>query len=1062
MFLTRGATRNPIFVLMASIAVVVLSQIALARLPRDLFPHITIPVVEIQANYSGASPEAVERTVTYPLEKAVTRVAGVQQIISTTRQGNTEIQVYFNWGTDLNVAEVEVIQNVQRVVRSLPTGVTQPSVLKFDVSNIPVAQVVIRGGGLDARQLYDVAFNTVEPQLERIPGVSQAFVRGGLIRQLNVNVDPHKLAATGFSLQNVVEAISKYNALVPSGSLRNTRIDYQLNVPTLLQDTAAISRVVIATHNGVSVHVGDVADVQDAAADQTDIVHVDGQPGVLLFVARQPDANTIGVVDQLRQALPRLAGIPRGVSLQISFDQSRYIRAAISTLAQEAVIGALLTFVVVLVFLRSIWSLVIVGLGIPLSVSAALLLLYFIGETLNIFTLGGLTLAMGRLVDDAIVVRENITRHLSVPGTPVLQAVLEATQEVGLPVLASTAATIAVFFPVVFLSGIGQRLFVPMALSIVFALAASYVVSMTIDPVLSLRFLRAGTKSAGQGQGVVARFVRWSEGLMNHIDERYQAALGWTLGRGGVVIAAIAAIFLLSVIAGLHGIGSEFFPATDESQFSIAVQAPQGTAVQVTADLCEQVADIVRRVIPVENRTAVYTVSGAPSSGGFGANAGPNQGQVSVRLVPPTQRRVSTDEYANRIRGALAGKFPGIQTFLNVGGLQRAVVNFGSAAPIDIQLLGFDQTVGQQLAQQVAAEVAATLGTADVQITPRGQYPDFTVEVDKEKAALLGLDSTQIANAINTAMSGNVGTASQFIDPVTGNEYNIVVQLQDLYRSHPEDLADVPLAALADPGPGASAPASQGMTPVLLRDVARFSLGSEPLQITRKNEQRVIDVTANVVGRPLGAVSTDIANKLNQLPFPAGFTYHMAGQTEQQRSAFGSLGFAMVLALMLVYMIMASQFQSLVDPFVIMFTVPLGFIGVIWMLLLTHTTLSIISFMGVITMIGVVVSNGILLVDYANKMQERGMPLREAVLRAGRIRLRPILMTAAATVLGMIPMAIGLGEGSETNMPLARAVIGGLTVSTGLTLLLIPTLYVLFEQRFPRRRRSPSLQPSAR
>ncbi len=1049
MFLTRGAIRNPIFVMMACIAVVVLSQIGLSRLPRDLFPHITIPVINVSATYSGASPEAVERTVTYPLEQAMTRVAGVQQIISTTRQGSSTVQVWFNWGTDLNNAEVEVIQNVQRVMRSLPTGVSQPFVLKFDISNIPVVQVVVRGGGLDPRQLYDLAFNTVEPQLERIPGVSQAFVRGGLVRELNVNVDPHKLGATGLTLQNLVDAITKYNALLPSGSLRNTRIDYQLNVPTLLQDTSGIRSVVAATHNGVPVHIGDVAEVQDAAADQTDIVHIDGRPGVLMFVGRQPDANTIDVVDQIRAALPRLTGIPRGVSLDISFDQSRYIRAAIKTLANEAVIGALLTFLVVLVFLRSGWSLVIIGVGIPLSVSAALLLLYFTGQTLNIFTLGGLTLAMGRLVDDAIVVRENITRHLAVPGTPVTQAVLEATQEVGLPVLASTSTTIAVFFPVVFLSGIGQRLFVPMALSIVFSLAASYVVSMTVDPVLSIRLLRAAPGSVPEGPGPVARFIRWSEGLMDGLDERYQRILGWTLRHSAAVIGAIVLVFALSLAAGLR-IGTEFFPATDESQFSIQVQAPQGTAVQATSDLAEQVAGIVRRVVPAQDRTAVYTVSGVPANGaGFGSNAGPNNGQVSVRLVPPTQRRVSTDDYANRVRQAIAGKFPGVQTFLNVGGLQREVVNFGSAAPIDIQLLGYDQTVGQQLAREVAAMVTATPGTADVQVTPRGQYPDFTVDVDKEKAALLGLNPTGVATAINTAMSGNVGTASQFIDPVTGNEYNIVVRLQDRYRSHPEDLGDVPLAALADPGPVTAPP--QGMTPVLLRDVARFSLGSEPLQITRKNEQRVIDVTANVVGRPLGGVSTDIISQLDHLHFPAGFTYHMAGQTEQQQSAFGSLGLAMGLALMLVYMIMASQFQSLLDPFVIMFTVPLGIIGVIWMLLLTGTTLSIISFMGVITMIGIVVSNGILLVDYANKQQARGLAPREAVLEAGRIRLRPILMTALATILGMIPMATGLGEGSETNMPLARAVIGGLTVSTGLTLLLIPVLYVLFEKRFPHR-----------
>ena len=1053
MFLTRGATKNPIAVFMACIAVVVLSGIALQRLPRDLFPKITIPVISVSAQYSGASPETMERTVTYPLEQAVTRVAGVQQILSTTRTGVTNIQVWFDWGTDLNNAEVEVIQNVQRVMRSLPTGVSQPFVLKFDISNIPVAQVVVGGGGLDARQLYDLGYNTIEPQLERIPGVSQAFVNGGLVREFNVNVDPNRLVATGMTLQTVIGGISKYNALIPSGDLKNNRIDYQLNVPSLLQSVPAIQNVVLATHNGVAIHVADVAQVQDAAADQTQIVRINGKPGVLMFVAREPDANTIQVVDALRKALPRLSGIPKGVTLQIGFDQSQYIRAAITTLEREALIGAVLTFLVVLVFLRSLWSLVIIGVGIPLSVASALLLLYFTGQGLNIFTLGGLTLAMGRLVDDAIVVRENITRHLSKPGTPVLQAVLEATQEVGLPVLASTATTIAVFFPVVFLSGISQRLFVPMALTIVFALSASYVVSMTMDPILSIKLLRAGT-TGPQGQGAAARFVRWSEGLMESLDERYQRALRWTLGHASAVVAGIALVFLISIFAA-RGIGTEFFPDTDESQFSVQVQVPQGTAVQQSSATVEQVADVVRRVIPAKDTLAVYTNTGVNTSG-FGSNAGPNYGEVEIRLVPPTMRRRSSTDWSNAVRAALNGKFPGVLIFVSVGGLEHRIVNVGAAAPIDIQLIGYNQQAGAQFAQQVAAMVAGVEGTADVQITPRGQYPNFNVAVDQEKAAQLGVASTDIANAVNTAMAGNVATASQFIDPVTGNEYNIVVRLQDAYRTHPEDLGNVPLNVLTDPPAGTttSAGTTAPVVPILLRDVARITLGSQPLQISRKNEQRVIDVTANVINRPLGAVSQDVIRALDRTAFPEGFTYHMAGQTEQQQGAFSSLGFALVLALMLVYMIMASQFMSLVDPFIIMFAVPLGFIGVIWMLLLTHTTLSIISFMGVITMIGVVVSNGILLVDYANKMQEQGMTAFDAVLQAGRIRLRPILMTAIATILGMIPMATGLGEGSETNMPLARAVIGGLTVSTGLTLLLIPVLYIFFERLLPRRRRT--------
>jgi len=1051
MFLTRAAVRNPVMVLMVCIAVVVLSQIGLQRLPRDLFPNITIPVISVQTTYSGANPETMERTVTYPLEQAVTRVAGVTQILSTTRQGASNIQIWFNWGSNLDTGEIEVIQNVQRALRNLPTGVTQPFVLKFDISNIPVAQVVVNGGGLDARQLYDLAYNTIEPQLERLPGVSTAFVNGGLVRQLNVNVDPHKLAATGLTFQNVITAIGNANQLIPSGNLTNPKINYQLNVPTLLQNVPAIQHVVISSHNGVPVHIGDIAQVVDGAATQSQIVHVDGRPGVLMYVARQPDANAIQVVDELRQALPHLAGVPQGVTLRVGFDQSQYVRAAISTLAHEALIGALLTFLVVLVFLRSLWSVVIVSVGIPLSVSTALLLLYFSGQTLNIFTLGGLTLAVGRLVDDAIVVRENITRHLSVPGTPVLQAVLNATQEVGLPVLASTSTTIAVFFPVVFLSGIAQRLFVPLALTVIFSLAASYVVSMTIDPLLSLRLLRSTTGEGVTGTGFIPRFVRFSENMMNSLDARYQRTLGWTLSHGWTVVGAIAAVFVLSLVAG-RGIGSEFFPATDESQFSIRIQAPQGTAVQSTSAIVEDISQIIRRTIPPQYVNAVYSNTGVPASGGgFGSNAGPNYGDIDVRLVSPTHRPRSSDDYANDVRRAISGRYPGVLTFIQTGGLEHAVVNFGSAAPIDIQLLGYDQSVGQPLAQQVAGLVAAIPGTADVQITPRGQYPDFNVDINQEKAAQLGLTPTAVANAINTAIAGNVSTASQFIDPVTGNEYNIVVQLQDAYRSQPEDLGAVPLVALPDPGAVNSAPTP--MVPILLRDIARVSLGSTPLQINRKNEQRVIDVTANVVDRPLGAVSQDIETDLDHLSFPLGFSYHMAGQTEAQSGAFASLGFAMVLALMLVYMIMASQFQSLVDPFVIMFTVPLGFIGVIWMLLLTHTTLSIISFMGVIMMIGIVVSNGILLVDYANKQQAQGLSAHDAVMRAGRIRLRPIIMTAIATVCGMVPMALGLGEGAETNMPLARAVIGGLVVSTGLTLLLIPLIYVLFEEHFPRRRR---------
>jgi multidrug efflux pump subunit AcrB len=491
-------------------------------------------------------------------------------------------------------------------------------------------------------------------------------------------------------------------------------------------------------------------------------------------------------------------------------------------------------------------------------------------------------------------------------------------------------------------------------------------------------------------------------------------------------------------------VGSEFFPATDESQFSVGVQLPQGTAVQVTSVAAAQVEGIVRQVVRQQHITTITTSAG--SGGGPFGGGGPNFGQVNVRLVPPSERDASTDELAARVRRALDGKLPGAQFFISIGGIQRNIMNIGSGAPIDVQILGYDQTIAQQLAAQVAAAVAQTPGSADVRISPRGQYPAFTVQIDKDKAALLGLSPSAVANAITMAISGNAGTASRLIDPISGAQYGIVTRLMTQYRTDPEDLAEIPLITLADT-PADGAPSPTGRTPILLRDIARVSLSSEPLQISRKNQQRVVDVTANVVNRPLGAVSAEVGQAMERISWPAGFTYHLAGQTEQQTNAFGSLGLASALALMLVYMIMASQFGSLVDPFVIMFTVPLGLIGVVWTLLLTHVTLSIMSFMGIITMVGIVVSNGILLVDYANKLQVRGLTALAAIVQAGRTRLRPILMTALATILGMMPMALGLGEGSETNMPLARAVIGGLAVSTFLTLFLIPILYTLFERR---------------
>lgn len=1020
MWLTRLALRNPVAVLMVCIAVLVLAGISAMRIPVDMFPALNIPAIRISTNYPGATPAEVERTITYPLEQAVSRVSGVVRVQSESETGDSDITLWFEWGANLDTALVQVISEVQRAMDNLPPGVEAPSVRTFDVSDFAVIQIAMRAPALDPKEQYELAENTLAPQLQRLVGVSDVMVRGGLVRQINVNCDPARLQARGLSLIDVQAALRENNRLIPSGGLQNQRLDYQLHVPTILETVESVSEVVITTRDGVPIKVRDVARVEDGMEPRTSIFKVDGRDGVGLWVMMQPKANVVQLADAVRAAVPELAGVPEGVELEIVFDQSNYVREAIAGLVHEGLWGACLVAVVVLVFLRNATSVFIICLGIPLAVAAALMLLYFGNQTLNIFTLGGLTLALGRLVDDAIVVRENITRHLEdAGGKPVRKAVLDATAEVGMPVLAATLTTVAVFFPVVFLEGVAQKLFVPLAMTIVFAMMASYFVSMSVDPVLSV-FLSQKKKEQG-------RLARWCERAFLGLEEGYRRLLEGTLRRPLLVFAVLAACigsaFLLA-----PSVPTEFFPRSDESLVIVRMQSQLGTGLETTAEICREVEELIRAELRDGEVLAIMTWAGTPA----------NQARTFIRLAPPHARQRSAEEIGDALRQAVAGKIPGVRLVISPGGQANRVLNFGAGAPIDVELLGYDQEVGARLAADVARLVAEVPGAEDVQINPQGRVPAFEVTIDRERSALLGLNPVEVANTINMAIAGGPSGGNRFVDPVTGNEFNLVTQLEEQYRQHPEDLAAVPIAALF-PEVGRTA------TPLTVRDVATIELGAAPLAIQRKNQVRVIDVTANTT-RPLGEVSAELRQQLKDYDFPDGFTWYLAGQTEQQENTFGSMGLASALALMLVYMIMASQFGSLWEPMVIMLTVPLGLVGVVWIQAGTGTPFSVMSFMGVIMMTGIVVSNGILLVEFARVLQERGQPLSEAVVNAGRSRLRPILMTALSTVVGMVPMATGLGSGGETNGPLALAVIGGLTISTVLTLLVLPLFYRMVAQ----------------
>lgn len=1050
MWLTRLALRNPIFILMMSLMTIALGFVSLRALSVDLFPDIDTPLVQVVTYYTGAGPQDIEKSITVPIERAVSASPGVDRIESNSKQGVSSVRVFFRYGTNLDNAQFDVAQRVSRILSSLPPGVAQPSVIKVDVTGWPVVQVAMNGEGLDEKQLYDVAYNTIQPQLERIPGVASASVSGGKVREITVKARADALRARNLSILDVLAAVRSSNLLLPSGNLRTADIDYNVFSNTSFGEARPLADVIIrpAEGGGSPVRVSDVADVVDGTADQTEIVRVNGQRSVFFRVQKQPGANTVAVVDEVRKRIEDLRGVPPNVKLSIAFDQSTYIRASIAALEHEALWGGLLAVAVILVFLVSMTATGIIAVAIPLSLVATFVLLYFTGQTLNIFTLGGMALGVGRLVDDSIVELENIHRHLAL-GQDRRTAVLNAAQEVAAPIFVSTITTIVVFFPVVFLSGVSRNLFLPLALTIAFALVMSFLVSRTVTPLLCLRVLRA--EEAGGGHGV----SRWITSRLARLDEAYAAALRWVLARrvrvvAGIVIGCAAATVLL-----LPRVGTEFIPDADESQIQVNYKAPIGTRVHLTEQVTIRLEDTIRRATadlraddgaPVV-RTIIST-TGLPSGrgGGWGQATGPHSGTMSVNLAPLALRRVSDQEVAARIRQAVARDFPGIQVHFFIGGIQKRTVSFGSSAPIDVEVVGYDLEDGAAYAKELAGAMRGLADDdgkpflTDVQISREENYPELQVEVDREKAGRMGLTETQVAQTVLTSLAGSSQFAPiPYIDARTGNQYNINVRLDDAYRRRVEDLGEI----------FARTPAG-GI--VNLANLSTVRRSSGPVAVNRKYMQRIINVTANVApGKDLGAAAEAVRAAIGAIPPPDGFAAPaLGGEVAAQKDAFGSLRFAALMAIALVYMILASQFKSLIDPLVIMFSVPLGFAGVLLALWATGTTLSVNSFMGAIMMVGIVVSNGVLLVDFARVLQARGEPLVEAVVRAGQTRLRPILMTTIATIVGLAPMALGVGAGSETNLPLARAVIGGLTVSTVFTLFLIPALYTLLE-RFSRK-----------
>ncbi|MCA1958617.1 MAG: efflux RND transporter permease subunit [Nitrospira sp.] len=1041
MWLTLFALRNRIGILMLSCAMVVLGVISLQRLPIDLFPQIQVPVAFVGVVYKGAPPLDIEQSVVYPIEKAVSSASNVEHVESFSKQGLGAVQIWFNWGADINVGQMEVMQRVTQILSSLPPGILQPFIVKFDVSNIPVSLVTISGEDLDERALYDLAYNTIAPQIEQIAGVAAATVEGGKIRQINVNLDPALLGARGLSILDVVDAVKTANVILPSGNIKAGNLDYNVFTNAQFKAVEPIRDVIVKVdERGNPVRIRDVGTVTDSSDIQTNIVRTDGARSVFLRVNKQPQANTVQVVDSLRAAIPRLIGIPPGVKLGISFDQSVYIRQAIRNLIEQAMHGSLLAAAVILIFLRNLTSTMIISVSIPLSILVTLVVLDLSGQTLNVFTMGGLALGVGRLVDDSIVELENIQRHLNAASRR-WDAVLDAAREVAMPIFASTVTTVVVFLPVFFIAGITRLLLIPLTLTIAIALFTSFFISRTVTPALCYKFLKPEGEALRDMPPWAARIMEWGRDRYAALDQSYEASLQWALRHRRLFISAVLAIFAGS-LALLPRIGTEFLPVSDESQFRIVLRAPVGQRVEKTARQVEEVERVLREHIPAHELETIVSSTGVLAQGRaslFNPNSGPHTSWIQVYLSSPDKRTRNQVEIMNDVRPKVVNLFPGVAMYFDPGGLVKRVTSFGSQKAVDVEIYGYDFEQARAVIGRVKEIMERTPGLTDIEPSREENYPEVNVIVDREKAALLGVTEADVANTVLFSLNGNGQTDPIiYTDPQSGNEYFISAWLAEEHRNDLTDLENILVSTKAGP-------------PVLLKNVAALRLNAGPVKIDRKSFQRVVHITANPTTRPLGDIAADLESAFASLQLPAGFSVKLAGQIEQQRETFRGLLFASVLALLLVYMVMAAQFKSLVDPFIIMFSVPMGFPGVILILFLTKTTLSTTSMMGVIMMLGIVVSNGVLLVDYTNVLRRRGRPLREAVTAAARTRLKPILMTSLATVFGLLPMAIGLGTGGETNAPLARAVVGGLSVSTILTLFLIPTMYVILEERFPRK-----------
>jgi len=1052
------AIRYPFFILMACMIVVVVGIAAITSMPVDLFPPVNIPVVVVATFYAGMPPEQIESDITDSDERFFTLGSNIDHIESRSMSGVSLIKIYFQPGTDPTAAVSGISNLAMANLRRLPPGTLPPVVLSFDAANLPVCLITLKGAGMNQTQLKDVAQFSVRNQVANVPGASVPQPYGGTYRQIMIYVDPLKLQASQLGIMDVVQAVNDSNLILPAGDVRIGPKDYNIYANSQVPTPDAVNGIPLKTVGNASILVGDVGHAVDGGQLQTNIVRVEGQHSVYIPVLKQGgDSNTITIVNGIRKATAHLLDIPQQLKTAVVFDQSVFVKTAIKNVISEGAIGLCLTGIMILLFLGNVRATVAVLLSIPISCIATFLILKALGNSINTMVLGGMALVLSRLIDNSVVVLENIFRHFEMGSDPV-KASQEGGKEVQLAVLAATFSTAIVFFPVVLLTGVSKYLFTALALAVVIALFCSYVVAMTVVPLFSSRFIKhtkhdheheSAMKDdpvpehmrGGHGQtNIFAKTVYYFNEGFGGLQRHYDRAIHYCLGRPALVITVFSVFVALS-FALAPFLGRAYFPRTDPGQFVISVKAPTGTRIELTDQYIARVEQDIREVVAAKDLNMIVSNIGVTPdlSAIYTPNSGMHTAFVQVSLKE--DHSLSSIAYMQRVRTKLAADLPSVQTYFQSGGLVDSIVNQGLPAPFDIQVSSNDMDGGYAVAQQLAQKMRALHGVSDVLIPQDIDYPGLALNIDRQQASLEGLTPKTIVDSVITAMTSNGMVApSYWIDPKTGNNYMLTVQYPETQVKTLNDFKQIPLRS------------ADGKSTTPLETVASIKSINTPTEVDHYQLRRVFDIYAMPKAEDLSTIGKDVNNIVAGMHPPHGTVLTVRGTVNNMNESFRSFGIGLIMSIVLVFLILMAQFASFVDPFIILLAIPPGISGVILFLLVTGTTINIMSLMGVLMMTGIVVSDSILIVEFTGQLREQGLKLEDAIVTACKVRLRPILMTTLATVLGLIPMALALEAGSEQYAPLARAILGGLTVSGIVTVFLVPSAYLMIHRRIEARK----------